>query len=174
MFHLGDDRYVLEASRVVEIVPLLALKQIPQAPRGVAGLFNYRGRPVPAVDLSEITLGRPAAPRLSTRIIVVQYEATRDHGTTGPQDHGTSSQWSRGQWSRGPSGHLLGLIAEHATEIIRKEPRDFQEPGLKLSGAPYLGPVSLDPQGVIQWVREQELLPPPVRDLLFGQAATAT
>ena len=37
LFRLGHDRYALEARRVVEVVPLLALKKIPQAPRGVVG-----------------------------------------------------------------------------------------------------------------------------------------
>jgi len=46
LFQLGQDRYALEASRVIEVLPLVSLKRIPQAPRGVAGLFNYRGRPV--------------------------------------------------------------------------------------------------------------------------------
>ena len=50
LFQLGKERYALEATRVVEVVPLLALKQLPQAPKGVAGIFNYRGRPVPAGD----------------------------------------------------------------------------------------------------------------------------
>ena len=54
LFQIGKDRYALEASRVVEVVPLLALKELPQAPKGVAGLFNYRGALVPAVDLSEL------------------------------------------------------------------------------------------------------------------------
>ena len=71
LFQLGNDRYVLEASRVVEVVPLLELKQLPRAPKGVAGIFKYRGRPVPAVDLCALTLGRPASERLSTRIIIV-------------------------------------------------------------------------------------------------------
>src|SRR6266403_5966949 len=74
LFQLGNDRYALEAKRVVEVVPLLALKRIPQAPRGVAGIFNYRGRPVPAVDLSELALGQPANERLSTRIIIIHYQ----------------------------------------------------------------------------------------------------
>ena len=73
LFHLGKDRYALDASRVVEVVPLLTLRRIPQAPRGVAGIFNYRGQPVPAVDLGELMLGQPASPRLSTRIILVHY-----------------------------------------------------------------------------------------------------
>jgi chemotaxis-related protein WspB len=64
LFQLGSGRYALEASRVVEVVPLLEMKPLPQAPRGVAGIFNYRGRPVPAVDLSALTLGQPASERL--------------------------------------------------------------------------------------------------------------
>ena len=40
LFQLGKERYALPASRVVEVVPLLELKQLPQAPKGVAGIFN--------------------------------------------------------------------------------------------------------------------------------------
>jgi chemotaxis-related protein WspB len=93
--------------------------------------------------LSELTLGHPAAERLSTRIILVNY----------PDESGKN--------------HPLGLIAERATEIIRREAKDFAEPGLKLGGAPYLGPVLTDNRGVIQLVREQHLLPDHVRDSLF-------
>src|SRR5690242_4272186 len=141
IFHLGDDRYALQASRVVEVLPLVELKKIPNAPKGVAGIFNYRGRPVPAVDLGELTQGRPASRRLSTRIIVVNH----------PDETGVN--------------HPLGLIAERATEIIRRESGEFAEPGLKLGGAPYLGPVLMDTRGGIQWVYEQRLLSDNVRDL---------
>ena len=143
LFQLGKDRYAIEARRVLKVVPLMELKRIPSAPRGVAGIFNYHGRPVPAVDLSELTLGQPAPERLSTRIIVIQYpdEAGRDQ--------------------------LLGLIAEHATEIIRRESADFIDPGLKLGSAPWLGPVAMDPKGPIQWVHERLLLSDRVRDSLF-------
>jgi chemotaxis-related protein WspB len=143
LFQLGNDRYALQASRVLEVLPLVELRKIPDAPKGVAGIFNYRGRPVPAVDLSELTLGKPSDPRLSTRIIVVNY----------PDEQGTL--------------HPLGLIAEHATELIQRDQRLFQEPGHKLGGAPYLGPVLMDKHGVIQWVHEQRLLPDHARDLLF-------
>ena len=150
LFQLGNDRYALEVTRVVEVVPLLALKQLPQAPRGVAGIFNYRGRPVPAIDLSELSLGRPASERLSTRIIIIKYAD--------------------------PSGadHLLGLIAEHATEMVRKEINDFTQPGVHVEGAPYLGPVLLDPKGVIQWIHERHLLSDEVRQLLFAEPRTLT
>ncbi len=32
LFQLGKDRYVLEAARVIEVLPLMDLKQIPEAP----------------------------------------------------------------------------------------------------------------------------------------------
>ena len=143
LFQLGSDRYALPASRVGEILPLVDLKPLPGAPKGVAGLFNYRGRPVPAVDLSELTLGRPAGANFSTRIIVINY----------PDENGRP--------------HPLGLIAERATEIMRRDPAEFVEPGLKLGAAAYLGPVLLDGRGVIQWINEERLLPERARDLLF-------
>ena len=143
LFQLGLDRYALQASRVLEVLPLVELRKIPDAPKGVAGIFNYHGRPVPAVDLSELTLGQPSDSRLSTRIIVINY----------PDERGAL--------------HPLGLIAEHATELIQRDQRLFQEPGHKLGGAPYLGPVLMDKRGVIQWVHEQRLLPERARDLLF-------
>lgn len=149
LFQLGNDRYALEASRVVEVLPLVELKGLPQSPPGVAGVFNYRGQPVPAMDLCTLTLQRPAQECLSTRIIVVRC----------PGAEGQS--------------HLLGLIAEQATETLRRNRQDFVNAGLKLEGAPYLGPVAVDAQGMIQWIHEDRLLPDPVRESLFTQAQIA-
>lgn len=145
IFQLGKERYALEANRVVEVVPLVELKKLLGAPQGVAGIFNYRGRPVAAVDLSALTLGEPARECMSTRIIIVNYP-----------DHAGKLQ-------------PLGLIAEHATEMMRRNREDFAEPGLEFSGHSYLGPVLMDKGGMIQLVREQRLLPERVRNLLFSE-----
>ena len=118
-------------SRVVEVAPLLALKRLPQAPKGVAGIFNYRGRPVPAVDLCEMATGQPASERLSTRIIIVNYQ----------HENGTE--------------HLLGLIAENATEMLRKNTKDFVDSGVTMESAPYLGPVLMDAQGNLLETEEE-------------------
>jgi len=150
LFQIGTDRYALEASRVVEVIPLLGLKKIPQAPVGVAGLFNFRGMAVPALDLAAMTTGQPAAERLSTRILIVRTETADDHG------------------------RLVGLIAEHATTMLRKNPDDFVNPGIMPAATPYLGPVLLDEAGVIQWVQVQKLLPDKLRQQLFAPAALAT
>lgn len=143
LFQLDQDRYALEARQVVEVLPLVNLKQIPHAPRCVAGLFNYRGRPVPAIDLSELTLGRPARSRLSTRIVVINYLG--DNGEP----------------------HPLGLIAEKTTGTLRREPEDFVASGVSSDAAAYLGPVATDEQGLIQWIEVKQLLPASLRELLF-------
>jgi len=143
LFQIGNDRYALEARHAVEVIPLLALKKIPHAPRGVVGIFNYRGQPVPAVDLCELTFGRTARERLSTRIIVINY--------TDPAGN----------------SRRLGLIAEHATEMMRRHENDFVDSGVKVGAAPYLGPIIMDDKGVIQLLRAQHLLSENVRDLLF-------
>jgi chemotaxis-related protein WspB len=146
-FQIGADRYAVDARSVVEVIPMLGLKEIPQAPKGVAGVFNYRGEAVPALDLAELTTGRPAAERLSTRILVVRLDID------------------------GRRSRLVGVIAEHATSMFRKSPDEFVDTGLTAASAPYLGPVLLDERGVIQWIREQKLLPQELRRLLFAPAS---
>ena len=149
VFQIGRDRYALEARQAVEVVPFLALKRIPQAPRGIAGIFNYRGRPVPAIDLSELTLGRSSSERLSTRIIVLRFEHPEEPAHV----------------------RLLGLIAERTTGLMRYDEREFVDSGVGAGGTPYLGPVLVDDKGVIQLLRTQHLLTEGVRDLLFGAPA---
>jgi len=149
LFHLGKDRYALEAARVVEIVPLLALKKFPQSPRGVAGLFIYRGRPVPALDLCELTVGRPAVAHFSTRIIIINYS---------PKP-GTEQ--------------MIGLIAERATETMRRDPRDFADAGVSGVGPAFLGPMLTDEHGVIQLISPEKILHESVRTLLFANPTEA-
>lgn len=143
---IGDNRYALDASHVIEVLPLLQLQPIPKAPRGVAGLFNYRGRIVPAVDLGELLLDRSAPERLTTRIIVVRYANV----------HGVEN--------------LLGLIAGHITETMRCEFDELQEPALTAAMPPFLGPVLADERGLIRLLREDRLLPNEVCELLFTPA----
>jgi len=149
LLQLGDDRYALNASQVIEVLPLLQLKKLPQAPAGVAGIMDYRSTPVPVLDLSELALQRPAHPRLSTRIIVVNLAEGQDEP------------------------RLAGLIAEHVTETLRCDPDDFVSSGFENSRTPYLGPVVTDARGMIQWVKPAALLPSSLYDEILRQSAEA-
>jgi chemotaxis-related protein WspB len=145
LFELGQDRYVLDAREVAEILPLVGIKHLPQAPPAVAGIVNYRGAPVPVIDVSQLTLGQPAKRRLSTRIVLVRY----------PDALGEM--------------RLLGLIAERATRMVRREETDFVATGVTDPGTSYLGPVAPDARGLLQWIDARTLLPAQVRDMLFRQ-----
>ncbi len=148
-FQIGDDGYVLEATQVTRVLPLVAIKRIPHTPPGVAGSFNYHGIVVPVVDLSEIALGRPSARLLSTRLILIPLPSG------GGQVAG--------------EGRLLGLIAEKVTQTLRREPTDFQPSGVVSHTAPYLGPVTVAGSRLLQWVDVYKLLPAEVADALFQQ-----
>jgi chemotaxis-related protein WspB len=147
LFRLGKDRYALPATQVVEVLPMLAVKQIPQAPPAVRGAFDFRGRPVPLVDLTQMALGVPAREQLSTRIVLVDY----------PDGAGGT--------------RLLGLLAEQVTETLRRHPEEFRDSGVELPDAPWLGPVASDDSGLVQRVEVGQLLTPAVRALLFPAEA---
>jgi len=147
LLQLGDDRYALETGQIVEVLPLLSIKQIPQAPPAIAGVINYHGAPVPTIDLSQLVLGHPACKRLSTRIVVARC----------PDGAGKE--------------RLLGLLAERATQTMRRGPGDFASTGVRNDGAAYLGPVTSDEHGLIQWIDVHKLLPASMHDMLFKQPA---
>ncbi len=148
VFHIGQERYALQATDVVEVLPRLALKPIAHAPDWIAGVFAHRGQMVPVIDVSALTFGEPAVARTSTRLVLVSY---------------------RPQTSQSPK--LLGLILEQASNTLRCNPQDFQPYGLDNRDAPYLGPVRQDELGLIQWVRVDDLLSPQVCALLFPELA---
>jgi chemotaxis-related protein WspB len=143
VFQLGSDRYAFDVNAVHEVLPFVDIRPIPLAPDGIAGVFEFRGAPVPAVDLSALAIGRRAERHLSTRNVIVDYP----DGTGGTRP--------------------LGIIAEKATQTIRREAEDFVEPGVTSAGASYLGPVTRDAAGLIQRVDVTRLLPASVRDALF-------
>jgi chemotaxis-related protein WspB len=145
LFEMGNQRYAMDVRQIAVVLPLVAVRRIPLTPPAMEGLVNYRGAPVPVIDVSQLTLGRPSVRRLSTRLVLVNY----------PDAAGRT--------------HLLGLIAERATRTVRHEASDFVASGVTADGASYLGPVVTDAGGLLQWVDVQTLLPPSLRDVLFKE-----
>ena len=149
LFTLGQHRYALEARQVIEVVPLAELKEIPRAPDYVAGVLNYRGTPVPVLDITRMNQDYPSRVCMSTRIILVNYGVA------------------------GATSNILGLMAERVTETIKRERDEFVSTGVATPDAPYLGPVSKDSGGMLQLMDINELIPGEVRALLFPPATAA-
>lgn len=145
MFRVADDLYAIRAGRVVEVVPQVAQRTLPHAPAFVTGLFDYRGCVVPVVDLG-LLMGRPkCAPRLSTRIVVVNAAAT------------TSAE-----------RHLLGLIAEQVSDVKRFDDSHVVFPTMGLEQAPYLGTIVKAEEGLVQIVEVERVLTEELHEALFG------
>ena len=142
-FRLGDDVYALDAAHIVEVLPMVELRPLPRAPAGVAGIFNHRGTPTIALDVGAMALARPAAGRMSTRLVLVEM-ALAD---------GVARR--------------LGLIVEHASGVTRRPASDFVETGYRSAQARYLGPVaSLDDGRIVQRIDPAQLIAPDVLDAL--------
>lgn len=145
LFRLGKERYALEATHVIEVIPRLPLRPQPGTPDYVAGIFNYHGVVVPVLNLGSLTSGVSCQERLSTRIILLSY--TLKNG----------------------AGRALGLIAEAVTDAVKRELSDFAATGVATGQAPYLGKIALDEEGMVQCVLPEHLLPAEVERLLFGE-----
>lgn len=148
LMQLDGNRYALDVGQIAEVLPLVALNAVPGAPHGIAGVVDYGGMPVPVIDLSQLLVNRSASRRLNTRLVIVHYRS-------------------------GERQHLLGLIAERATEMMRRDPADFQDSGIDAASPPRLGPVALDAGGPIHRLDVCALLPQPLADSLFRQAVNA-
>lgn len=150
LFHLDDQRYALETGRLIEIVPFVELRALPRAPACVAGLFDYRGRTVPVIDLTGLALGRASRVLHSTRILIIDYPTRA--GATRP----------------------LGLLAERVVETLKLEPEAFHDTGVEIPDAHYLGRVARDERGLLQALDTDALLAPEVEALLFQDEAACT
>ena len=143
LFTVGEDRFGLEVKHIVEIVPYVTLKRVVGTPECVTGLFNYRQDVVPVIDLSKLLAGVPARKNLSTRIILVEY----------PVNDGRQ--------------HVVGLVAEHATETVKFAPSAFSASGVGVKNAEFVSSIAMDEKGMVQCVTLEKLLPSAVADALF-------
>ena len=144
LFQLGQRRYGLDSQRVVEIVPAMPVREVPGTPPAVKGIFEYRGKILPVLDLCQLTVGRPAEIFLSTRYLVVKADEA--------------------------SGHLMALLAEKVTDTMNMDDADWRDPGVVPPEAPHLGRVVKDGRGeLVQCVEVEELVTPEIRAILKGR-----
>jgi purine-binding chemotaxis protein CheW len=71
---LQDELFAVEASRVREILDLVPITEVPNAPSFVGGLINVRGRVVPLADLRVMFGMERPEPDEDTRIVVMEVD----------------------------------------------------------------------------------------------------
>ena len=142
-FKIGHDDYVIDTTDVVEIIPLVSLKDVPGSDTAVAGLLNYHGTSVPVIDLDNLCGQDALENTLTTRIILVRYK-----------------------------GEILGLITKSVSETLRLEESEFQSAGIKAGNNEFLGDIAHYENRFIQRVLIDHLLTDPIRQALFSQQVT--
>jgi chemotaxis-related protein WspB len=142
VFRIAGDLYAVEAARVVEVAPRIELRAVPHAPAALAGLFRYRGQMVPVIDLGMLLGSRPCRRLLSTRMILVD-EPVPAQGTA-----------------------VLGLIAEHVSDLRRVDDDQILAPPLLLGRNPYLGSIVSTDLGLIPMIAVERVFAEPLRGIL--------
>ena len=145
IFSLGADRYALDATEVLAMLPVPVLKSLPGTPAWVAGLAHDALGAYPVIDLAALTLSRPSRRVMSTRLALVDYASV------------------------GGSAKRLGLIVERATSTLRAADDAFEPAGIATPESPFLGPVLRVEGGVIQRITIASLLPTAVSERLFAE-----
>ncbi|MFM0519524.1 MULTISPECIES: chemotaxis protein CheW [Caballeronia] len=148
-FTLDSDRYLLDSAQIERMLPLAPLKALPGAPEWIAGVLDYEGASVPVIDIAALALSRASQERLSTRLALVAYPRC---GADGVITH-----------------HRLGLLLEQATRTVTFDAASFGDAGIDTPHARYLGPLTRDDAGLLQWVRIEHLLPDDVQARLFAE-----
>lgn len=140
LFHLQDDAYAIDSAKVIEVIPYLVTQKIPMTPKFITGMANYRGNPVPVIDLGLLLNDHPCRQQMSTRIILTTLSL--------------GSQYKK----------IVGLLAENVTETV-KTPKGWQG---KATGKDPLyldGEVTRHP--MVRWFQPEQMLPEDIPGLSF-------
>jgi chemotaxis-related protein WspB len=161
----GGQRYALPTRHVVEVVPAVGLRLVPDVPAAVAGLLHYRGQVLPVVDLAR-RLGATPAPRaLATRIVVCE----RADAGPGGRGGGADGSWAG---NLGRARPLLGILAGDVTRVGTLDPdAPGSHAGPVPEGTPTLGRVTSDDEGLVQLVTLDGLIGADVLARLDAAAA---
>lgn len=75
-FKMGNEEFGVDILKVQEIIKMIGITKVPNAPEFVDGVINLRGRIIPVIDLRiKINMER-VEHNNSTRIIVVEFNDT--------------------------------------------------------------------------------------------------
>jgi purine-binding chemotaxis protein CheW len=99
-FRIGDETYGVRISTVREIVRVPEITPVPNAPQGIEGVINLRGKIIPVMDLRKRFGLSELQTDKKSRILVVEVE-----------------------------NQLLGLIVNSASEVLKIPSSDIAAPG---------------------------------------------
>ncbi|MDD5758124.1 MAG: chemotaxis protein CheW [Desulfobulbaceae bacterium] len=140
LFTLQDEAYAIDSTRVVEVIPFLLTQKIPMTPKFIIGMANYRGKPIPVLDLGLLLNDQPCRQQLNTRIILISISL--------------DNQFKK----------IVGLLAENVTDTVRT-PKGWQP---KQAGqSPMFLDSTITRQPMVRWFQPEQILPDEIPGLSF-------
>ena len=104
-FKIGSEEFGIDILKVQEIIRMVEITRVPQAPVYVEGVINLRGRVIPIIDLRKrLKLELKEADK-NTRIVVVDI-----------------------------SGNIMGMIVDSVSEVLRLPAGTIEPPPDLVSG----------------------------------------
>lgn len=140
LFTIQDEAYAIDSTKVVEVIPFLLAQKIPMTPKFIIGMANYRGRPIPVLDLGLLLNDQPCRQRLNTRIILISISL--------------DNQFKK----------IVGLLAENVTDTVRT-PKGWQ-PNVTEQGPLFLDS-AITQHPMVRWFRPEQILPEEIPGLSF-------
>ncbi len=119
LFQVGSDRVAVDVRRVREVVPRVRVTPASGGPAWLAGVFVYRGRVVPVVDLHELTGAGECPPHLSSRVILVPRPDAPDELVGLLATQVADIRDLPAPPARPPGGALLGPPVADGTGVLR-------------------------------------------------------
>jgi chemotaxis-related protein WspB len=140
LFKLQEDAYAIDSAKVIEVIPFLLTQKIPMTPKFITGMANYRGNPVPVLDLGQLLNDQPCRQQMSTRIILTSLSV--------------GHQFRK----------IVGLLAENVTETV-KTPKGWQaKPSDK---GPLFLDSTVTRHPMVRWFQPEQMLPEDIPGLSF-------
>lgn len=149
LFTLDDKQYALDSTNVIEVTPLTSLKQVPAAPPCMCGLMNYRGKPLPVIDICMASHGRACRYHMNSRIIIMKVK------------------------SKEGSTHLVGLLVENVAGMARHDDQKLVPSTVHIKATPHFGQMYMDSSSddMIQYINADALLTEEIQDVLPKDSA---
>ncbi len=163
----GANRYAIDVTRVIELVPNVELRRIPHAPPFLAGLLSYRGKVIPVLDLGLLLDSAACRDYLSTRIILVN---------DGPRDHNSgkdvTARPSESHPGSASDSSILGLIGEGVSDLTSVQQEQIMSAPVQLARAPFLDGIVQTEEGIVQLIAVERIREASLRGYVLDQGAT--
>jgi purine-binding chemotaxis protein CheW len=104
-FKIGSEEFGVDILKVQEIIRMVEITKVPQAPIYVEGVINLRGRVIPIIDLRKRLNLELAEMDKNTRIVVVDI-----------------------------GGNIMGMIVDSVSEVLRLPSKTIEPPPDLVSG----------------------------------------